>query len=118
MTWKCVFGSVEIAPEGGVVVKKKAVTVREAAVLMWAVGICGTVRDFGMAMRMKARREVVSMADMVDLQVSRGVERIIFVSVDRMCTECASRHRNSVRFELPLQATSLPAVSVLVHDGS
>src|ERR1700761_1643615 len=77
VTRKCVFGSV--VPEGGGGEDARAATVREAAVPLWAARICGTVRDFRRALRVKARREVVRVADMVDLRVSRGVERIKFV---------------------------------------
>ena len=69
MTRKCVFGSV--VPEGGGGEEARAATVREAAVPLWAVRICGTVRDFRRAVRVKARREVVSMVNVVDLKVER-----------------------------------------------
>ena len=71
MTRKCVFGSV--VPEGGGGEEARAATVREAAVPLWAARICGTVRDFGRALRVKTRREVVNMADVV----VEGVDYVI-----------------------------------------
>jgi hypothetical protein len=59
-----VFGSVVVVPEVGGE-EARAAMVRNAAVPLWAVRICGTLRDFGRALRVKARREVVSMMGMV-----------------------------------------------------